>query len=282
METNELEKELTTKIKTPKEIKEAIYTKLCKNLCMAIVVLLYFIFVYMGYIKLNASVFEGDLHVFAGILIILTIASFEIAFRNSNKEIGIHGIELLFLSIVTLFMPYIYFHRGNILKFTYSFVSIYITIYYLVKCIVIYIVEIRKYRSGLSDIKEIIDDEEDETYLDEPNERKFRDIEDDDTIIENRDSKESKKQVKKINDTEDKSKKKTAVKKKENTTSKVKKSAEKTTKTKTTTPKGVSEKGTTKKSVNNNDEKDGIDKKKKTTKKTTTKKKTTKTEIKED
>lgn len=174
METNDVVKELGTKITIPKGIREAIYDKLFKNLCMAVLTLLYFIFVNLGYIKLSPNVFESDLHVFAGILIILTIVSFELGYRKSNMEIGIHGAELLFLSIVTLFMPYIYFHRGLILKFVYSFAAIYITVYYLIKCIYIYINEIIKYKNGLSDIKELVDEEEEETYLDEPSERKFK------------------------------------------------------------------------------------------------------------
>lgn len=182
METNDVVKELGTKITIPKGIKEAIYDKLFKNLFMAILVLLYFIFVNLGYIKLSPNVFEEDLHVFAGILIILTIVSFEFGYRKSNMELSIHGAELLFLSVVTLFMPYIYFHRGLVLRFVYSFVSIYITVYYLVKCVVIYVNETRKYKNGLSDIKELVDDEEDENYLYEPSERKFKDVEEDEPV----------------------------------------------------------------------------------------------------
>lgn len=173
METNEVVKELATKITIPKGIQEAIYSKLFKNLWIAVVMILYFIFVNLGYIKLSPVVFESDLHVFAGILIILTIVCFEIGYRKDSFDMSLYGTELLFLSIVTLFMPYIYFHRGPVLKFTYSFVAVYILIYYLGKCLFVYISEVKKYKSGMSDIKEIIDDE-DEDYLDIPNERKFR------------------------------------------------------------------------------------------------------------
>ena len=40
METNEVVEKMATKIKIPKEIKEKIYDKLFKNLCIAILVLL--------------------------------------------------------------------------------------------------------------------------------------------------------------------------------------------------------------------------------------------------
>ena len=183
METNDVVKELGTKITIPKGIKLVIFDKMFKNLCMAVLVLLYFIFVNLGYIKLSPKVFEGDLHVFAGILIILTIVSFELGYRRNSIEMGMHGAELLFLSIVTLFMPYIYFHRGLILRFIYSFSAIYVMVYYFIKCVYIYMNETRKYKNGLSDIKEIVDEDEQESYLDKPSERKFKDVEEEETRV---------------------------------------------------------------------------------------------------
>lgn len=265
METNDVVKELGTKITIPKGIREAIYDKLFKNLCIAILVLLYFIFVNLGYIKLKPSVFEEDLHVFAGILIILTIVSFELGYRRSDMEISMHGVELLFLSIVTLFMPYIYFHRGIILRFVYSFAAIYITVYYLIKCVYIYINEIRKYKNGLSDIKEIVDDEEEETYLDEPSERKFRNDEEEEPVKSalTRMFEKPKKEIKKI------TAKKTTKAKKE----KMEKADEEKPKAKkTTTKKSTIAKKTTK---TKKEKTEKVDEEKPKAKKTTTKKSTT-------
>lgn len=265
METNDVVKELGTKITIPKGIREAIYDKLFKNLCIAILVLLYFIFVNLGYIKLKPSVFEEDLHVFAGILIILTIVSFELGYRRSDMEISMHGVELLFLSIVTLFMPYIYFHRGIILRFVYSFAAIYITVYYLIKCVYIYINEIRKYKNGLSDIKEIVDDEEEETYLDEPSERKFRNDEEEEPVKSalTRMFEKPKKEIKKI------TAKKTTKAKKE----KMEKADEEKPKAKkTTTKKSTTAKKTTK---TKKEKTEKVDEEKPKAKKTTTKKSTT-------
>ena len=157
METNDVVKELGTKITIPKGIKLVIFDKMFKNLCMAVLVLLYFI------------------------LIILTIVSFELGYRRNSIEMGMHGAELLFLSIITLFMPYIYFHRGLILRFIYSFSAIYVMVYYFIKCVYIYMNETRKYKNGLSDIKEIVDEDEEESYLDKPSERKFKDVEEEET-----------------------------------------------------------------------------------------------------
>lgn len=176
METNEVVEKMATKIKIPKEIKEKIYDKLFKNLCIAILVLLYFIFLNLGYIKLDMNEFEADLHIFSGILIIATIVVFEFAYKTNNDAIALNGVELLVISLVTLFMPYIYFHRGILLKFVYSIFSIYMLVYYLVKCTIIYAREIKKYKASLSDIKEIVGEKNNETYLDEKNKRKFKEV----------------------------------------------------------------------------------------------------------
>lgn len=177
MEANEVVEKLATKTKVPKDIKEKIYDKLFKNICIAISILVYFIFLNLGYIKLDVVEFEADLHMFASVLIIATIAVWEIAYKNDSNEIALNGIELLVISLVTLFMPYIYFHRGNLVKFFYSIFAVYMSVYYLIKCAIIYIREVKKYKDSLSDIKEIIDDENKETYLDEKNERKFKEVE---------------------------------------------------------------------------------------------------------
>lgn len=177
METNEVVEELATKIKVPKEIKENIYDKLFKNICIAIAVLLYFMFLNMGYMKENINIFKYDVQTFSCILVVSTITFFEIAYRKDDGEFALYGTELLVIGLITLFMPYVYLYRGTLSKLVYSIFPVYMAIYYLIKCVVIYIREEKLYKSSLSDIKEIIDSENSETYLDERNERKFKEDE---------------------------------------------------------------------------------------------------------
>ena len=181
----ELGKELATKIQIPKDVKEKIYAKIFKEIGMAILIFLYFLLLNLGYVKLEKEVFNEDLHNFAGILIMSTVIVFEIAYKKDNGEIALHGVELLVLSIITLFMPYIYFYRGITLKFLYSFSSMYIAIYYAIKSLVVYEREIKKYKDSLSDVKEIVEKSE-KSYLDEKNERKFKDDGIDDLVEKNK------------------------------------------------------------------------------------------------
>lgn len=267
-EEKDVANELATKIKIPKDVREMIYTKLFKNFCMAILIFLFFMFLNLGYAKLEPTVFEEDLHMFAGILIISTIMVFELAYRKDNGEIAIHGIEMLVLSVLTLFMPYIYFHREVVVRFLYSFSSMYIAIYYSIKCLVVYGLEVKKYKQGLSDVKELIDEEKSESYLDEINERKFNDVEETD----------AKKKI------EEKSKVNTISKKKV-VEAKIEKQDDKPEEKKETKPKAKSatKKVTTKAEAEKAEEKQETKPKAKTvTKKTTTKAKAEKVEEKQE
>ncbi len=181
----ELGKELATKIQIPKDVKEKIYAKIFKEIGIAILIFLYFLLLNLGYVKLEKEVFYEDLHNFAGILIVSTVIVFEIAYKKDSGEIALHGVELLVLSVITLFMPYIYFYRGITLKFLYSFSSMYIAIYYAIKSLVVYEREIKKYKDSLSDVKEIVEKSE-KSYLDEKNERKFKDDGIDDLVEKNK------------------------------------------------------------------------------------------------
>lgn len=201
MDTTEKEIEMganaiATKVKLPKEQKEKIYAKLVKEFWMAIAIFIYFIFVNVSYGKLEDNMYINCLKACAGILICSTIVMLEIAYRKDSGVIALHSVEILVLAILTLFMPYIYFYRGLALRFLYSFSSMYIAIYYAIKALIIYQIEVKKYISGLSDVKEIILDE-DVSYLDEKNERKFEDVRKFDEEIEKK-IEENKKNKRKI------------------------------------------------------------------------------------
>lgn len=171
----EVKKNIINKIKVPKEQKEKIYVKIFKEFGIAILIFIYFLFLDLGYIRVEKSAFKNDLHTFAGILVISAVLLFESAYRKDSNEVAIHGVEVLVLAILTLFMPYIYFYRGISFKFLYSISPIYIAAYFSVKSFVIYNMEVKKYRDSLSDVKEILNDDE-KSYLDEENKKKFDEI----------------------------------------------------------------------------------------------------------
>ena len=171
-EVENIQKEISTKIKLPKEEKQNIYIKIFVNLLIALSVLIYFIFLNLGYMRLEKDVFENDLKVFAVILICSTIYFIEKAYKTDRGTYLSYAIELFVLSIITLYMPYVYYYQNTLAQLIFTTSAVYIFIYYAIKSIVIYVINKNRYIKGESDVKDIIKDEK-VSYLDEESSKKF-------------------------------------------------------------------------------------------------------------
>lgn len=171
-EVENIQKEISTKIKLPKEEKQKIYKKIFVNLLIALSVLIYFIFLNLGYMRLEKEVFENDLKVFAVILICSTIYFIEKAYKTDRGTYLSYSIELFVLSIITLYMPYVYYYQNTLAQLIFTTSAVYIFIYYAIKSIVIYVINKNRYIKGESDVKDIIKDEK-VSYLDEESSKKF-------------------------------------------------------------------------------------------------------------
>lgn len=171
-EVENIQKEISTKIKLPKEEKQKIYIKIFVNLLIALSVLIYFIFLNLGYMRLEKEVFENDLKVFAVILICSTIYFIEKAYKTDRGTYLSYAIELFVLSIITLYMPYVYYYQNTLAQLIFTTSAVYIFIYYAIKSIVIYVINKNRYIKGESDVKDIIKDEK-VSYLDEESSKKF-------------------------------------------------------------------------------------------------------------
>lgn len=155
-ENSELEKikqEINKQKKLPKEIVEKVSKKVFINVVIAISIVIYFIFINLGYININKEAFITDLQVFSIALIITTVIIFEKAYKKDSGKLTIYGIELLILSIITMLLPRIYNQYTEIFVEIVGISSIAYVVYYLIKCIIIYAKTRRKIRK--SDVKKI-------------------------------------------------------------------------------------------------------------------------------
>ena len=237
-----------------KEEKNKLYKKLFKNIMIAIIISIYFIFLNLGNINIDANIFLTDIKVFSIIILGISIIIFEKAYKNDSGELTINAIEILVLACHTLSLIYV----TNIFKFDFKYyvlTSSYIfSIYYTFKDIIIYTRENRKYLKQLSDISDIVKKEK-------PSKKKATKKS---SNIEDTTSMESKNEVEII----DNNVKEEKIDEEEN----AKEIVEETTIPKNETKKSTSKKSTTKKSTT----KGKTTAKSKTTKNTTTTK-TTKT-----
>lgn len=170
-ENNLIEKQLKEKKKIPENVKQEINKNVFRNLFAAICVLLYFIFITLGYHNIASNAFITDTKIFSMCLIIVTVFLFEKSYNEGNTKLGVHGIETLIISIITLFMQYVYVYQKNNFISMYIAISIAFLVYYAAKSIVITVKTKKKYYNNISDVKDIVKKEkkkiEDEEILED-------------------------------------------------------------------------------------------------------------------
>ena len=142
-----------------KENNKMIRKKVFENLIIAIAMMLYFILINFSYLRMEEDMLLKGLKIASLIVLLLTIIIFEIAYHKDSGKIAIHGIETLNLAFHTLTIWHIE-KKLNISFETYILFSTYaFAIYYILKSILIYTNEKRKYLKSLSDIHEIVSKE---------------------------------------------------------------------------------------------------------------------------
>lgn len=130
-----------------------------KNLLKAIGVMCYFIILNFAYIRMQTDRLIGDIEVFSGMFLVLGILMLERAYKKDSGEMALSGIELIAISMHSLsimhvinFFKYDFTHYLIISSFVFS-------VYYVLKAIILYTKDKRKYLKDLGDIKEIVKEE---------------------------------------------------------------------------------------------------------------------------
>ena len=128
------------------------------NIIYLILIILYFISLYLIQINYDSNFFIKYFKISSFVLLIVSLITFEIAYKKENIKIGIHGIETLSVSIFTLLIQYMtrVFYVG-IQEYIKLCIGITIS-YYILKIIIKYTNENKQKLDDLSDIKEIVKD----------------------------------------------------------------------------------------------------------------------------
>lgn len=150
-----IEEEIKKQTTISEEKKKKINKKLFKNIIIAIVIVLYFTFINLGFYNLEPSKFLVDLQVFSILSIGITIIIFEVAYKKDSGELAIYGIEALVLSICTLLTIYVGMYYRNKFSYIINTVSMLFAIYYVAKSIIIYTKMKKKALKRASDIDKI-------------------------------------------------------------------------------------------------------------------------------
>lgn len=134
----EVRKELKNNKKLPKEEQYKLNSIVFQNLCTIIVIMIYFIFLVLGFINIEIPILITDLKVFSLSILALAIILFEIAYKKDSGKYCITGIEMLILALVTVALMYISIMYSEKYVYIVSAISFIFAIYYIGKAIVLY------------------------------------------------------------------------------------------------------------------------------------------------
>ena len=142
-----------------KENNKIINKKVFENILIATVLMLYFIIINFLYNEIQLEKIILILRISAITYMCLSIILFEIAYKKDSGKIAINAIEALVIAGYTLSVTYV-ISLKNIEFGNYILISSYIvSIYYVMKDMIIFTKEKKKYLESLSDIKDIVSNE---------------------------------------------------------------------------------------------------------------------------
>ena len=142
-----------------KENNKIIRKKIFENIIIAIAMMIYFIIINFSYLRMEESILLQGIKIASIVILFFSIIIFEVAYRKDSGRIAINGIEVLVLAIHTLTI-WTVINRYKIEFDAYVLISTYtFAIYYILKSIIIYTIEKKKYLDSLSDIHEIVSNE---------------------------------------------------------------------------------------------------------------------------
>ena len=155
----EIEKEKKKTKKMSKEYEKKANKNIFRNIVIAIVILAFCILKILGYMNIREDIFVVDLKVFSISILVFAIILFERSYKSINLTLFTHGLEALFVAIVTLCEVYIYQLFIDKFVMVIAIEALLISVYYIIKCIRIYSKTKKDYIQRLNDISEIVKEE---------------------------------------------------------------------------------------------------------------------------
>lgn len=152
---NKLKKE-----KESKQIPQESLKDIFKNIIFAIGVIIYFAILNFVYPRVEQELILNIVEICSGILLLAALVLLETAYKKDSGKFTIIAIEFLVLAFHSLSIKHVitkYDYQFQVYLLTSSYV---ISIYYILKAIIIYTKGRKKYLDNLSDIPEILKKDE--------------------------------------------------------------------------------------------------------------------------
>ena len=152
----DIEEEIERQYKLSSDDRKQIIKKVIFNYLIAILVMVYFILLIIGNRVLSKDIFVLGSKIADFVLLVATVVILEIAYKRDSGRITLHGIEILVVAIYSLFIPYIFYELSAPVKKYFMMAGVAAALYYIVKSIILYRLDKKKYIKSSNDIGEII------------------------------------------------------------------------------------------------------------------------------
>ena len=141
------------RMKLPFGVKKGIYVKILKELIIPVVMVVLFTLTYILKEVLNFI----TINVFVVILVTLSIAIYEFSYRKSKEEYFIKGLEVNVLTYIYIIFSTTLMQARLDFKSMLIYALV-IFVYYVIKSVIIYGIEKKKYIQKFIDTKDIVKD----------------------------------------------------------------------------------------------------------------------------
>ena len=148
------------KDKETKQIPQEALRDIFKNIIIAIGVIIYFAILNFTYFKIEQEKILSVIEICSGVLLLAALILIEIAYKKDSGKFTISAIEFLVLAFHSLSIKYVITRYDYQLQFYLLTSSYVISIYFILKAIIIYTKGRKKYLDTLSDIPEILKKDE--------------------------------------------------------------------------------------------------------------------------
>ena len=148
------------KDKETKQIPQETLKDIFRNIIIAIGVIIYFAILNFTYFKIEQENILNVIEICSGVLLFVALILLEIAYKKDSGKFTISAIEFLVLAFHSLSIKYVITRYDYQLQFYLLTSSYVISIYFILKAIIIYTKGRKKYLDTLSDIPEILQKDE--------------------------------------------------------------------------------------------------------------------------
>lgn len=152
----EFQNKIKQQRKLPEDRKKDIFKNVFRNIITAILLTVYFFGVNLINLYMDSTTFVYQINAFSIILLITAIIIFEKAYNKDDDRTAILGMEILVLSLITLFLRYVTTKYSLNYMFCLTALTVIFLVYYIIKSVITYVKEKKEYIKSLSDIKEIV------------------------------------------------------------------------------------------------------------------------------